>query len=152
MKVILLKDIQNLGKKYDIKEVKNGYARNFLIPQDLAKSATRQTLKWLKSKKESIKKEIEEDLKKEQETASTLDGLELNISVKVGEEGQLFESINSQKISDKLKETGYDVKKSKIILEEPIKTLGEFPIKINLEHNLEVEIKVIVVEEKTVLA
>ena len=152
MKVILLKDIQNLGKKYDIKEVKNGYARNFLIPQDLAKSATRQTLKWLKSKKESIKKEIEEDLKKEQETASTLDGLELNISVKVGEEGQLFESINSQKISDKLKETVYDVKKSKIILEEPIKTLGEFPIKINLEHNLEVEIKVIVVEEKTVLA
>ena len=148
MKVILLKDIQNLGEKYEIKEVKNGYARNFLIPQGLVKTATKQALKWLKTKKESIEKEIEEDLKKEQEIASALDGLELNIPIKVGKEGQLFESINNQKIADKLKEMGHDVKKSKIILEEPIKTLGEFPIKISLEHNLEIEIKVIVVEEK----
>lgn len=148
MKVILLKDIQDLGKKYEVKEVKNGHARNFLIPQGLAKTATKQALKWLKTKKESIEKEIEEDLKKEQEIASNLDGLELNISVKVGKEGQLFESINSQKIADKLKELGYEVKKSKIILEEPIKVLGEFPIKISLEHNLEVEVTVIIVEEK----
>ena len=151
MKVILLKDIQDLGKKYDIKEVKNGYARNFLIPQDLAKTATKQALKWLETKKESLEKEVEEDLKKEQEIASTLDGLELSIPVKVGKEGQLFESINGQKIADKLKEMGYDIKKSKIILEEPIKILGEFPIKISLEHNLEVEVKIIIIEEKTVL-
>lgn len=148
MKVILLKDVQDLGKKYEVKEVKNGNARNFLIPRGLAKTATRQTLKWLEIKREAIKKEIEEDLKKEQGIASTLDGLELNIPVKVGNEGQLFESINSQKIADRLKEMGFDVKKSKIILEEPIKALGEFPIKISLEHNLEVEIRVIVVEEK----
>ncbi len=148
MKVILLKDVQDLGKKYEVKEVKNGHARNFLMPQGLARTATRQALKWLETKKETIEKEIEEDLKKEQEIASTLDGLELNIPVKVGQEGQLFESINSQKIADKLKEMGYDVKKSKIILEEPIRTLGEFSIKISLEHNLEVEIRVIVVEEK----
>ena len=148
MKVILLKDVQNLGKKYDVKEVKNGYARNFLIPQDLAKIATKQASKWLEIQKGIIEKEVEEDLKKEQKVASDLDGLELNISVKVGEEGQLFESINNQKIAEKLKEMGFDVKKSKIILEEPIKTLGEFPIKISLEHNLEVEVRVIVVEEK----
>ena len=148
MKVILLKDIQDLGKKYDVKEVKNGYARNFLIPQGLAKIATKQALKWLETRKETIEKEIEEDLKKEQKVASTLDGLELNIAVKVGEEGQLFESINSQKIADKLKEMGFEIKKSKIILEEPIKTLGEFPVKISLEHNLEVEVRVIIVEEK----
>lgn len=148
MKVVLLKDIQNLGKKYDVKEVKNGYARNFLIPQGLVKIATKQSLKWIKTQKENIEKEVEEDLKKEQKVASGLDGLELNIPVKVGEEGQLFESINNQKIADKLKEIGFVVKKSKIILEEPIKTLGEFPIKISLEHNLEVEIRVIVVEEK----
>jgi large subunit ribosomal protein L9 len=148
MKVILLKDVQDLGKKYDVKEVKNGHARNFLIPQDLAKIATRQALKWLENKKEIIGKEIEEDLKKAQEMASTLDGLELNIAVKVGKEGQLFESINSQKIAEKLKEMGYEIKKSQIILEEPIKVMGEFPIKINLEHNLEVEVRVVVVEEK----
>lgn len=148
MKVILLKDVQDLGKKYDVKEVKNGHARNFLIPQGLAKIATRQALKWLETRKETIEKEIEEDLKKEQKVASTLDGLELNVAVKVGEEGQLFESINSQKLAEKLKEMGFEVKKSKIILEEPIKTLGEFPVKISLEHNLEVEVRVIVVEEK----
>lgn len=148
MKIILLKDIQDIGKKYEIKEVKNGHARNFLIPQGLAKIATRQTLKWLESKKETIEKEVEEDLKKEQKVASDLDGLELNISVKVGEEGQLFESINSQKLSEKLKEIGFDIKKSKIVLEESIKTLGEFPIKISLEHNLEAEVKAIIVEEK----
>lgn len=148
MKVILLEDIQNLGKKYDIKEVKNGYARNFLIPQGLIKIATKQALDWLKKQKEIIEKEVEEDLKKEQKIASELDGLELSIPVKVGEEGQLFESISNQKIADKLKEMGFKVKKTKIILEEPIKTLGEFPIKISLEHNLEVEVRIIVVEEK----
>jgi large subunit ribosomal protein L9 len=149
MKVILLKDVQDLGKKYEVKEVKNGHARNFLIPQGLAKVATKQALKWLESRKDVIEKEIEEDLKKTQEVASVLDGLELNIPVKVGDEGQLFESINAQKIADKLKEMGHEVKKSKIILEEPIKTLGEFPIKISLEHNLEVEIRVIIIEEKS---
>jgi len=149
MKVILLKDVQDLGKKYEVKEVKNGHARNFLIPQGLAKVATKQALKWLESRKDVIEKEIEEDLKKTQEVASVLDGLELNIPVKVGDEGQLFESINAQKIADKLKELGHEVKKSKIILEEPIKTLGEFPIKISLEHNLEVEIRVIIIEEKS---
>ena len=148
MKVILLKDVQDLGKKYEVKEVKNGHARNFLIPQGLAKTATRQALKWLETRKETMEKEVEEDLKKEQTVASTLDGLELNIPVKVGEEGQLFESINAQKLAEKLKEMGFEVKKSKIILEEPIKTLGEFPVKISLEHNLEVEVRVIVVEEK----
>ena len=148
MKVILLKDVQDIGKKYEIKEVKNGYARNFLIPRDLAKTVTKQSLKWLETQKEIIEKEIEEDLKKAQKMASTLDRLELNIPIKVGQEGQLFESINSQKIAEKLKEMGFEVKKSKIILEKPIKTLGEFPIKINLDHNLEVEIRVIVVEEK----
>ena len=148
MKVILLEDIQNLGKKYDIKEVKNGYARNFLIPNGLVKIATKQTLNWIERQKEVIEKEVEEDLKKEQKVASELDGLELNIPVKVGEEGQLFESINTQKIADKLKELGFKVKKTKIMLEKPIKTIGEFPIKISLEHNLEVEIRVIVIEEK----
>ncbi|MBI1866610.1 MAG: 50S ribosomal protein L9 [Candidatus Staskawiczbacteria bacterium] len=148
MKVILLKDVQDLGKKYELKEVKNGHARNFLIPQGLAKTATKQALKWLQTKKEFMEKEIEEDLKKEQEIASNLDGLELNIAVKVGKEGQLFESINSQKIAERLKEMGYEIKKSQIISEEPIKTLGDFPIKINLEHNLEVEVRVVVVEEK----
>jgi len=148
MKVILLQDVEGLGKKYDIKDVKDGYARNFLLPKKLARAATKQALKWLSDQKEVIEKEAEEDLKKEQAMASGLDGSELNIAVKVGDEGQLFESINSQKIVEKLKEMGFEVKKSQVKLENPIKELGEFPITISLAHNLEAEIKVIVTAEK----
>lgn len=144
MKVILLQDIENLGKKYEIKEVSDGHARNLLLPQKLARAATKQALKWLDGQKETIDKEAEEDLKKTQELASKIDGLEVAINVKIGDEGQLFESINSQKISEKLKEMGYEVKKSHILLENPIKETGEFPVKVNLEHNLECEIKVII--------
>jgi len=149
MKVILVKDVENLGKKYDVKEVKNGYGRNFLLPQKLAKAATKKALKWLEDQKEVINKEAEEELKMAQELASNLDGVEVAISVKIGEEGQLFESINNQKIAEKLKEMGFELKKSQIKLAEPIKELGEFPIKVGLEHNLEVEISLIITGEKS---
>ena len=149
MKVILLQDVEGLGKKYEIKEVKNGHARNLLLPEKLAKAATKQALKWLADQKEVIEKEVEEDLKKEQVLASGLDGLELNMAVKVGDEGQLFESINSQRIIEKLKEMGFEVKKSQVKLTSPIKELGEFPITISLNHNLEAEVKAIVIAEKS---
>ena len=148
MRVVLLQDIENLGKKYEVKEVKDGYARNFLIPQGLAKPATKEAIIWLETQKEIEAKKAEEELKKIQEKATAIDGQELIIPVKIGEEGQFFESITSQKISEKLKELGFEIKKAQIDLKEPIKELGEFPIKIRFEHNLEAEIKVIVVEEK----
>ena len=148
MRVILLRDVENLGKKYEIKEVKSGYARNFLFPKNLAKAATKEVLKWLETQKEIESKKAEEALKKTQDVASTIDGQEIIMAVKIGEEGQLFESITSQKIIEKLKESGFEVKKNQIDLLEPIKELGEFPIKIKFEHNLEAEIKVIVTEEK----
>lgn len=148
MKVILLKDIENIGKKYEIKDVKDGYAKNFLLPQDLVKLATKDAIKWVESQKEVMEKEAEEELKKIQEMASQIDGIEVNVPMKVGEDGQLFESVNSAKIAEKLKEMGYEVKKSKINLVKPIKEMGEFPVKINLDHNLEVEVRVLVVEAK----
>lgn len=148
MKVILIKDVEDVGKKYEVKEVKDGYARNFLIPNNFVKIATENNLQWLKSQKEAIEKKAEEDLKKSQKLASEIDGLEVNILVKMGHEGQLFESVNNQKISEKLKEMGFNVKKSQIRLEEPIKQTGEFPIKVALDHNLEPEITVIVVGEE----
>ena len=148
MKVILLQDIDNLGKKYDIKEVKDGFARNFLIPKNLVKLATKKSLKLLEKQKEVKTSKDEEELKKIQLVASEVDGLEVLIPVKVGEEGQLFESITEQKISDKLKELGFEIKKAQISLDESIKEIGEFPVKIRFEHNLEAEIKVIVTEEK----
>jgi len=147
MRVILLQDIDNLGKKYEVKEVKDGYARNFLIPKGLAKLATEKEIAWLETQKGIEAKKEEEELKKVQEFASSMEGLEVIIPVKIGEEGQLFESINAQKILEKLKELGFKIKRSQIDLAEPLKELGEFPVKIKFEHNLEAEIKVIIVKE-----
>ncbi|MBM3250650.1 MAG: 50S ribosomal protein L9 [Candidatus Nealsonbacteria bacterium] len=148
MRVILLQDIENIGKKHEVKDVKDGYARNFLLPRGLVKKATRESLKWLENQKEIEKNKIEEELKRVQDLASKIDGLEVVIPVKIGEEGQLFEKVNEQKISEKLKEFGFEINKKQIELSEPIKELGEFPIKIKFEHNLEAEIRVIVSEEK----
>lgn len=143
-----MKDVEKVGKKFEVKEVKDGYARNFLLPQGLVKPATKEALEWLEVQKEIQEKKAEVDLKKAQELASSLDDLEVAISVKTGDADQLFESVTAQKISEKLKEMGFDIKKSQIGLEEPIKEIGEFPIKIKLEHNLEVEIRVEVIKSE----
>lgn len=148
MKVILLQDIEKIGKKYEVKEIKDGYARNLLIPKGLVKIATNDALKWLEVQKETGTKKAEEELKKIQSLASGIDGAEVVITVKIGEKDQLFEKVNAQRISEKLKEMGIEVKKSQIDLPEPLQALGEFPIKVKLDHNLEAEITVVVVEEK----
>ena len=148
MRVILLKDVEKIGKKFEVKEVKSGYARNFLIPQGSAKPATEEALIWLETLKEIEEKKAEDGLKKVQEVASSIDDQEVIIPVKIGDEGQLFESVSAQKIADKLKEAGFDIKKTQIELAEPIKDPGEYPVKIRFEHNLEAEIRVIVQKEE----
>ena len=148
MRIILLENVENVGKKHEIKDVKDGYARNFLIPKGLAKLATKQVLERVEKQKEIERQKIEEELNEVQKIASSIDEFEVIISVKVGEEQQLFEKINAQKISDKLKELGFEIKKDQIDLDEPIGELGEFPVKVKFEHNLESEIKVIITEEK----
>ena len=148
MRVILIQNVEKLGKKLDVKKVKDGYARNFLIPKGLAKPVTAISMKWLAKQKEIDAKRVEDELTKFQALASSIDGREVIISVKTGDEQQLFESVNAQKIAENPKENGFDIKKTQIDLAEPIKELGEFPVKIKLEHNLEAEIRVIVVEEK----
>lgn len=143
-----MENVDKVGKKFEIKEVKDGYARNFLIPQGLAKIATKPVLKWAEAQMDIIKKSAEEELKKTQEIASQLDGMEVLIAVKAGDKDQLFEKITAQKIADKLAEMGHGVKKDQVILENPIEMVGEYPVKIKLEHNLEAEISVMVTEEK----
>ena len=148
VKIILLQDVKSLGKKYEVKNVKAGYARNFLIPKGLAEQMTEKVLKLLENQKEIEEKKATEELKKVQTFVSKVDGLEITIPIKLGEDGQLFESITTQKIAEKLKIEDFKIKKSQIILEKPIKELGEFSIKISFAHGLEAEISVIVVEEK----
>ena len=148
MKVVLLEDIDKIGKKYEVKEVKDGYARNFLIPKGLVKIATPKVVEWAGVQKETLEKKAEEDLGKIQEVASKMEGLEVTIGVKIGEKDQLFEKITEQKIAEKLKEMDISIKKSQITIENPIEEAGEFPVKVRFDHNLEVEITVVVVEEK----
>ncbi len=148
MKVILLQDIDKLGKKLEVKDVEKGYARNFLIPKNLARPATKETLEWLDVQKEIMQKKQESELKEIQQIVSKIDGRELTFSMKVGDKGQLFESLTAQKIKDALKEDGFDIPKDRIQLKDPIKELGEFSVKINFEHNLESVVKIIITEDK----
>lgn len=147
MRIILLQNVENIGKKFEVKDVASGYARNLLFPSNLAKPATREALEWLKLQTDILVKKAEEGLKTVQEMATSLDDLEITMLMKVGEEGQLFESVNAQKIADRLRELGYEVKKNQVQLEESIKELGEFPVKITFDHNLEADIRLIITEE-----
>ncbi len=147
MKVILLHDVEKLGKKGEVVEVKPGFARNRLFPEGLAERTTEEKLEKIKKKKEKENKKEKKELEDIQKLASKIDGLEVVLQVKMGEKEQLFESVNKAKIQSKLKEMGFGVKKSQIILKDPIKEIGEFLVKVNFDHNLESEIKIIVEPE-----
>lgn len=148
MKVILLKNIEKLGKKGEVKNVADGYARNFLIPNKLAALATKSELAKLEEQKKIETEKAEEELKFYQEIANQIDGLELEIPAKVAEEGKLFGAVTDSQIAEKLKEKNFEIKKEQIKLESPIKEIGEHEATIEFPHNLEVKIKVIIVEEK----
>lgn len=147
MKIILLKDIKNIGKKWDIKRVPSGYARNFLIPQGLAKLATMNALKSLEEKKGEIESKAIQNLEKIEDLASSLDGYELIIKEKVGEYGKLYAALSASTIVKALKEKGYKISNNILKIKEPIKEIGEYTITLEFEHNLEAEIKIIVEEE-----
>jgi large subunit ribosomal protein L9 len=149
MKVILLKDITGVGKKYEIKSMKDGYARNFLIPNGFAKPANSSAMAELKEIKKQEEKVAEDHLLEVQKIASQLDGQEFEFFVKTGDDGQLFEAITPIKIAKKLSDSGFNIKKDQIILDNPIKELGEFHAKINLDHHLEVKITIIIEAESS---
>ena len=148
MKIILLKDVENLGKKGDVKGVTDGYARNFLIPKKLAALATKSEIVKLEEQKKIEAQKAEKELARFQKLATQMDGLEIEISVKVSEEDKLFGAITSKQILEKLKEKGLEIKKEQIKLEEPIKETGEHEVVIEFPHNLETKIKIIVTKEE----
>jgi large subunit ribosomal protein L9 len=148
MKIILLQDVENIGKKGEVKSVSDGYARNFLFPKKLAKLATKEAVGEMEKQKELETKKAEEELKAVQEVVSKIDGLEIEVPVKVDEEGKLYGSINEVEISKLFKDRGFDVKKNQIKIPQPIKEIGEYPVTVLFDHNLEAEIKIIVMEEK----
>jgi len=148
MKVILLEDIDKLGKKGEIKEIADGYARNLLIPKKMVVLASKSEVIRLEEQKKIDEEKAEKELVRFQEIASQIDGFELEISAKIGEDDKLFGAITASKISEELKKNNFEIEKNQIKLEEPIKEIGEYEVPIELPHNLEAKIKLIIIEEK----
>lgn len=133
MKVILLDNIKGVGKKDEVINASDGYARNFLFPKKLALEANAENMSKLKAKQASnqYKKSVEKE--EAQKVAQKLNGILLKIAVKTGENGKIFGSITAKEIADNLKEQyKIEVDKKKIELKEPIKTLGSFNVSIKL--------------------
>jgi len=147
MRVILTTDVESVGKMGEIKEVKNGLARNYLIPKKLAIRATPGNIKVWEQKSNIIMKR-EEGLKVEaQGYASKIDGVSVSIAVKVGEGNKIFGSVTSQNISAALKEAGFEVSRKDIKLESPIKVLGTHDVSVKLYQDVEANISVTVIGE-----
>ncbi len=147
MKVILLKDVENLGKEGEVKEVADGYARNFLIPEKLAVAATEQAIKDSEARKQKKEKEAKMELEETQKLAEQLEGRELYIKVKE-KDGKLFGSVNEKVIAKALKDEGVIINPSAVKLDESIKELGEYDVHFDLDHGLEADMKVILVSQE----
>ncbi len=147
MKVILQKDIPNLGDAGDIKEVADGYARNFLLPKNLVLVANEASKKAIEHQKKLIKIKKEKRKKNSEKLADSLSGMELTIKAQVGEEGKLFGAITTMDISKELLAKGFEIDKRKIQLESPIKMEGEYDVVIKLDEGLNTTVKISIVKE-----
>ena len=148
MKVLLLDNIENVGKRGEVKEVKNGLARNFLLPKKLALRATEHNIKAWENRLNSLKLKDTKIVEDAQAIADTLNAVAVSITVKAGEDDKLFGSVTTQHISDSLKAKGYEVDRKTILLSEPIKTLGSYDVPIKLHLGVTAQIKVDVVKEE----
>ncbi len=147
MKVILLEDVKSLGKKGEIVNVNDGYARNFILPKKLGIEATNKNLNDLKLKKANEEKVAQEILKEAQELAKKIEAGKVELAIKVGEGGRTFGSVSSKEIAIAVKEQmGYDIDKKKIQVKDAIKTLGTHAVPVKLHAKVTAELKVIVKE------
>lgn len=142
MKVILLADVKGTGKKNDVVEVSDGYARNCLLKKKLAIEATSTEINAVNNKIKAQEFHKAEEIKRWKELASSMKGKEVKCAVKCGENGRIFGSVTSKEIADKLSEAGYDVDKKKIILKEPIKTPGVYTVEIKFLPDVSTKITV----------
>lgn len=147
MKVILKEDVPNLGKAGQIIKVKDGYARNFLLPKGLALLADEKNMKLL----EYQKKKIEEEAKKKRQDAESvsqrLSETQLIIKAKAGEDQKLFGSVTSKDIAEALEKEGFSIDKKQVNIVEPIKRVGEYEVEVKLHANIVAKVKVNIVAE-----
>lgn len=147
MKVILLEDVKSLGKKGQIVNVNDGYARNFILPKKLGLEANNKNLNDLKLKKANDEKIAQEQLEEAQELGKKIEAGKVTLAIKVGEGGRTFGSVSTKEIASAVKEQmGYDIDKKKIQLKEAIKTLGTHNVPVKLHTKVTAELKVVVTE------
>ncbi len=146
MKVIFLQDVPEVANKNEIKDVTDGYARNFLFPQGLAKPVTRAALEELEKTKKALESAALEDLRRTEELAGKLDGYELEIMARASPEGTLYAAVSPRRVAEELRQKGFAVPGENIKFKDdgPLKEEGEYEAVVNLDHGLEAEIKVIV--------
>ncbi|MGH8686227.1 MAG: 50S ribosomal protein L9 [Burkholderiales bacterium] len=148
MQVILLEKVTNLGNLGDVVKVKDGFARNFLIPQGKAKRATESNLKAFEARRTELEKAQGDALAQAQERGTRLESLMLQIVQKAGVDGRLFGSVTNVDIVDALKKQGHDVERSQVRMPTgPLKQVGEYPIQLQLHTDVIVTIHVAVLGE-----
>jgi large subunit ribosomal protein L9 len=148
MQVILLQDVKGQGKKGEVVDVNEGYARNFLIKKGMAEVATSNKINDLKQKKAAAEFHKQEEVKAMQELAVAIKGKTFNVFIKVGQGGKVFGSVTSGNIAEALAKAGHDIDKKKIILNQPIKNVGVYDVELKLMEGISTKIKVSVQGEE----
>jgi large subunit ribosomal protein L9 len=149
MEVILMEKIANLGELGQVVKVKDGYARNFLIPQGKAKRATNENKKAFEARRAELEKAQAATLTKAKERGAKLDGLTLQVTQKAGPDGRLFGSVTNYDIVEALKKQGHEVERAQIRMPQgPLKQVGDYPLEIALHTDVEVKITVSVLGEQ----
>ena len=147
MKVILQQDVKGQGKKGELKEVSDGYARNFLFPKKLAVEATADNINTMKLQEKAKQAQIAKEKAEAKENAEKLKECTVKIAAKAGSNGKLFGAVTSKEISDALAaQYKIEIEKNKIVQAEPIKTYGSFEVKVKLGHEISATLKVMLVE------
>ena len=148
MKIILIEDVKSLGKKGEIVNVNDGYARNFILPKKLGLEATGKNLNDLKLQRANEEKVAQEIWDEAKELGKKLEAGKVELAIKIGEGGRAFGSVSSKEIAVAVKEQmGYDIDKKKIQLKDSIKTLGTHMVPVKLHPKVTAELKVVVTEE-----
>lgn len=149
MKVIFNTDVRGQGRKGEMKEVSDGYARNYLLPRKLASEATADALNALKLKEKAKAAQMAKEKALAEENAKRLSGVVVQISARAGQGGRLFGAVTSQEIADALREQhGIELEKNKIVQAEPIKQFGSFEVKAKLGYEVSGTINVLVTEKE----
>ncbi|OGD24083.1 MAG: 50S ribosomal protein L9 [Candidatus Aminicenantes bacterium RBG_13_59_9] len=148
MKVILKQDVENVGRKGEIVNVSAGYGRNYLLPRKLALEVTPSNMKMVEIERQALKKKAEQERLSYQDLIQKLNAVRLTFVRKAGEKDMIFGSVSAADVKASLDELGFDIDKKKIVLEEPIKRLGNYIVPVKVYHDDKADIRIEVVKDE----